>query len=39
MEEGMDKPELIKNIPFSEAHVLVDLVDYEKGRVKKPKKG
>ena len=29
----MDKPELIKNIPFSEAHVLVDLVDYEKGRV------
>ena len=29
----MDKPELIKNIPFSEAHALVDLVDYEKGRV------
>ena len=29
----MEKPELIKNIPFSEPHVLVDLVDYEKGRV------
>lgn len=29
----MDKRELIKNIPFSEAHVLVDLVDYQKGRV------
>ena len=29
----MDKPELIKNIPFSEPHALVDLVDYEKGRV------
>jgi quercetin dioxygenase-like cupin family protein len=29
----MDKPELIKNISFSEAHVLRDLVDYEKGRV------
>ncbi len=29
----MDKPGLIKNIPFSEPHVLVDLVDYEKERV------
>ncbi len=29
----MDKIPLIKNIPFSEAHRLVDLVDYEKGRV------
>ena len=29
----MDKPQLIKNIPFSEANVLVNLVDYEKGRV------
>ena len=29
----MDKPILIKNIPYSEPHVLVDLVDYEKGRV------
>ena len=29
----MDKPTLIKNIPYSEPHVLVDLVDYEKGRV------
>ena len=29
----MDKPELIKNIPFSEPNVLMDLVDYEKGRV------
>ena len=29
----MDKPMLIKNIPYSEPHVLVDLVDYEKGRV------
>jgi quercetin dioxygenase-like cupin family protein len=33
MEGKMDKAELIKNIPFSEVHVLVDLVDYEKGRV------
>ena len=29
----MDKPILIKNIAYSEPHVLVDLVDYEKGRV------
>ncbi len=29
----MDKPTLIKNIPYSEPHVLVDLVDYEKGRI------
>ncbi len=29
----MDKPILIKNIPYSEPHVLVDLVDYKKGRV------
>ena len=29
----MDKLELIKNIPFSEPHTLVDLVDYEKGKV------
>jgi quercetin dioxygenase-like cupin family protein len=29
----MNKPELIKNIPFSEPNVLVDLVNYEKGRV------
>ena len=29
----MDKPEFIKNIAFSEAHRLVDLVDYEDGRV------
>ena len=29
----MEKPALIKNIPFSEPHVLVNLVDYEKGRV------
>jgi quercetin dioxygenase-like cupin family protein len=29
----MDKTERIKNIPFSEAHVLADMVDYEKGRV------
>ena len=29
----MTKPELIKNITFSEPHVLVDLVDYEKGQV------
>lgn len=29
----MDKPALIKNISFSESHVLADLVDYEKGRV------
>ena len=29
----MDKPMLIKNIPYSEPHVLVDLVDYEKGRI------
>jgi quercetin dioxygenase-like cupin family protein len=29
----MDKPILIKNIPYSEPYVLVDLVDYEKGRV------
>jgi quercetin dioxygenase-like cupin family protein len=33
MEERMDKPELIKNISFSEPHVLRDLVDYQKGRV------
>jgi len=41
----MDKPELIKNISFSEAHVLRDLVDYQKVKpfkmllavVKKPK--
>ena len=29
----MDKPVFIKNIVFSEAHRLVDLVDYEEGRV------
>ena len=29
----MDKPVLLKNIVFSEAQRLVDLVDYEKGRV------
>lgn len=29
----MDKPVFIKNIVFSEAHRLVDLVDYEQGRV------
>lgn len=29
----MNKPELIKNISFSEAHAIVDMVDYEKGRV------
>ncbi len=29
----MDKMPLIKNIPFSEAHTLVDLVNYEQGRV------
>jgi quercetin dioxygenase-like cupin family protein len=29
----MDKPILIKNIPYSEPHVLVDLVHYEKGRI------
>lgn len=26
-------PESIKNLSFSEAHVLLDLVDYEEGRV------
>ena len=29
----MEKPVLIKNISFSEPHLLVNLVDYEKGRV------
>ena len=29
----MDEPKLIKNISFSEAHVLRDLVDYQEGRV------
>lgn len=29
----MKNPKLIKNISFSEPHVLVDLVDYEEGRV------
>jgi quercetin dioxygenase-like cupin family protein len=29
----MSESELIKNIPFSEPHVLADLVDYQKGRV------
>ena len=29
----MGKPELIKNISFSESHAIVDLVNYEKGRV------
>jgi quercetin dioxygenase-like cupin family protein len=29
----MEKKERIKNISFSEPHVLVDLVEYEKGRV------
>ena len=29
----MNQPELIKNIPFSEAHTLVNLVDYANGRV------
>jgi quercetin dioxygenase-like cupin family protein len=32
-EKSMGNSELIKNISFSEAHTLVDLVDYEKGRV------
>ena len=31
--DSMDKPEFIKNIAFSEAQRLVDLVDYEQGRV------
>ena len=31
--DSMDKPVFIKNIAFSEAHGLVDLVDYEEGRV------
>ena len=30
---SMEKPVFIKNIDFSEAHRLVDLVDYEEGRV------
>ena len=29
----MDKPELIKNISFSEPHVIAELVNYEKGQV------
>ncbi len=29
----MDKPELIKNIAFSQPHNLAELVDYEEGRV------
>lgn len=29
----MSSSELIKNIPFSEPHVLADLVAYQKGRV------
>ena len=29
----MEKPEFIKNIPFSEAHQLTEMVDYEEGRV------
>ncbi|MBN2034692.1 MAG: cupin domain-containing protein [Deltaproteobacteria bacterium] len=29
----MDKPEGIKNVSFSEAHFLKDLVDYQQGRV------
>lgn len=29
----MNNHELVKNISFSEPHVLVDLVDYEEGRV------
>ncbi|MDY7032649.1 MAG: cupin domain-containing protein [Thermodesulfobacteriota bacterium] len=29
----METQDLIKNIPFSEPHVLLDLVEYEKGRV------
>ena len=29
----MEKPVVIKNIDFSEPHTLVNLVDYEKGRV------
>ena len=29
----MDQQDLIKNISFSEAHVLANLVDYEEGRV------
>jgi quercetin dioxygenase-like cupin family protein len=33
MEANMEKPELIKNITFSEPHVLLDLVDYETGRI------
>jgi quercetin dioxygenase-like cupin family protein len=33
MEAKMEKPELIKNITLSEPHVLLDLVDYEKGRI------
>ena len=31
--DSMDKPEFIKNIVFSEAQRLVELVDYEQGRV------
>ena len=31
--DSMDKPVFIKNIVFSETHRLVDLVDYEEGRV------
>jgi quercetin dioxygenase-like cupin family protein len=33
MEGNMDSSGLIKNISFSEPHALLDLVDYEKGRV------
>lgn len=29
----MNEPSLMKNIPFSEPHVLAELVDYEEGRV------
>jgi hypothetical protein len=29
----MDRPELIKNVSFSEAHLLRDLVDDQKGHV------
>jgi len=33
MERKMNGKDLIKNIPFSEPHVLAGLVDYQKGRV------
>jgi quercetin dioxygenase-like cupin family protein len=33
MDNEMEKKELIKNISFSEPHKLLELVEYEKGRV------